>query len=57
MEFLQALFISILTGLVCGLVAWGGIKRDVFWLGERVKEAKETATRAHMRIDDLIKRI
>jgi hypothetical protein len=46
---------AVVAGLVTGLIAWGGMRRDMFWLTREVKEAKGIGERAHARIDDILK--
>ena len=48
---LMAVIVALLSGGVSGLIAWGGVKRDLFWLSRGVTEAKESAADAHHRID------
>lgn len=47
----MAVVVALLSGGVSGLIAWGGVKRDLFWLSRGVTEAKEAAADAHHRID------
>jgi hypothetical protein len=42
----ESFLVAVVTGLVCGLVAWGGVKVELRWL-------RRDVDLAHQRIDRL----
>ncbi|BBF85388.1 hypothetical protein DLM_1772 [Aquitalea magnusonii] len=43
----------LLTGVVSGLVAWGGVRVELRWIRQDTNRAQKDADRAHRRIDRL----
>ncbi len=44
---------AIATGVIAGLVAWGGLKVELRYHRRDIDRAQSTADHAHDRIDDL----
>ena len=48
------LWASGLTGLVTGLISYGGMRVELRWLHEKIKQVETTANKAHQRLDEMM---
>lgn len=54
MEFTPQFFLSLLMGLGTGVGAYAAVRYDLGKLHEKAQNAKETADKAHDRIDNIM---
>ena len=54
MEWFATLLIALGSGIVSGLVAWGGVRDELRFLHADVAQLRHVADRAHGRIDSLV---